>query len=338
MRRMLVRSAVVIFFVVVTSGLFFEWVLTDLMEQGSGTSSLDQAFLLSLVFDVGLVILAASALSWPLYRKIQRLESVAQKQQEGQLHVRANLRGSDALAKFAQSFDALADANEKHLENQRELLRAISHELRTPVSRLRFALEDLVCAPENKKDALRSRADADIDELDTLIEEILAYARVAPGGAPRDIAPFDLIEVLTQVLQESPKASFQVKHPETLACQGEAHLIRRALSNIVRNAVYYAKSQVSIEVNIDSQISVRVLDDGPGLPADADERLFLPFVRYNPKGVGLGTSIALAIAKRHGGSLRFHPRPPGTGALFEMQLPREMLDPSKTSTPCQPST
>lgn len=321
MKSFLLRSCLVLFLTILASGAFFEWVLLRIVQHGEGSGSLDRAFLISLLFDVVLVAVGALALSWPTYRRLKRLGAVVQMQQAGTVEARARFRGSDAIAELAHAFDALADLNASQLENQRALLRAVSHELRTPVARLRFAVEAFERAPQEAKAELRERVDRDLDELNELIEEILAYSKVAPGGAPREIESFDLREVLEEVANEHPNFSIEVHAPPALCLKGEPRLIRRAISNLVRNAVFHGRSVVRIHVEIGDTVDIRIEDDGEGLPSQADERLFLPFVRYGKSGVGLGSSIALAIAQRHGGSLSFRPRPPGSGAEFVMQLP-----------------
>lgn len=324
MTRLLFVTAGVLALVLFASGAFFEWVLVDLLHDSDPRTRTDDAFFLSTLFDVVLVGLAAAAGTWPFYRRIRRLQAVAQRQRAGDAEVRARFQGSGVLAQLAHTFDALADANAQHLESQRELLRAVSHELRTPVARLRFALAELVSTDEERRSEVRERAESDIEELDGLIDEILTYVRVGPGGAPRQTEPFDLTDVLGRVAREHPDANIKVFAPARVALHGEPYLVRRAISNLVRNAVAHAHGVVSITVTEDDGVYIRVLDDGPGVPEDADERLFQPFVRYGdrPGGIGLGLSIAHAIARRSGGTLDFSRRAPETGAEFVLRLPQ----------------
>lgn len=332
MKALVLRSCVILLITVIASGAFFEWVLLELIPQPRDPSqALDEAFLISLFFDILLVLAGALALSWPLYRRILRLQRVVEDQQKGDLEARANFEGKDAIAQLAHNFDRLADINREHIEHQRALLRAVSHELRTPVARLRFNIAALEKASKAQRSAIRERTDTDIDELDTLIEEILAYSRVTTGSVPRQLEHFDLCAVLRRLATTYPDGNLHVHAPKSLWIEGEPRLIHRAISNLVRNAVHYAKKKVEITLQTNDHIEVRVRDDGPGLPQDADHRLFLPFVRYDSQGVGLGTSIALAIAKRHGGNVNFTPRPPGDGAEFVMQLPLSLQLPETAS-------
>ncbi|MEM9696861.1 MAG: ATP-binding protein, partial [Myxococcota bacterium] len=242
----------------------------------------------------------------------------------GELDLRAGLAGSDVVSELARSFDALADANTQHLETQRELLHAISHELRTPVARLRFALAGLVAADEPHRASWRERAEANIDELHMLLDEVLAYVRAGPTGAPQQFVGFALEPLLRSIADEHPEANIVIDAPRAARMTGNPTLIRRAVSNVVRNAVHYARDVVRVTVRAGDPVVLTVLDDGPGLPEEADDRLFLPFVRYDrrPDGHGLGTSIASAVARRHGGTLDFSRRPPESGAEFVFRLPR----------------
>lgn len=330
MRRLLLIAAGVLVLVLFVSGAFFEWIWLEQLAEGSGPleARLEDAFLISSAFDVVLVGLAAVAVTWPFYRRIRHLQEVAQQQRSGDLQARASLEGSDILAELGAAFDALADANAQHLDNQRALLRAVSHELRTPVARLRFALAELVAADKGEARSLvRERAEADIEELDALIDEVLAYVRVGPGGAPREPRPFQLADVLRAIVDEYQNTNTQVllEVPDELELVGEPHLVKRAVSNLVRNAVAHAQSTVWLRATSGHRVEITVRDDGPGLPADANDEIFLPFVRHDemPGGTGLGLSIAHAIARRHGGDLDFTRRPPGTGAEFRLALPAD---------------
>lgn len=322
MKRMVLIAAGVLALVLFASGMFFEWVWLALSGEHVSDARLEDAFFLSSLFDIVLVGLAAAALSWPFYRRVRHLQRVAQQQREGDTAIRAELSGSDVLAELGQSFDALADANAQHQDNQRALLRAVSHELRTPVARLRFALAELVTAEGDRRGQVREAAEVDIDELDALVDEVLSYVRVGPGGEPRNTESFELGPMLRELQSQYP--GVEVEAPDAVQLVGEPHLVRRALSNLVRNAVAHAKETTQIVVHVGDVVEFVVTDDGPGLPDDADERIFLPFVRLNdrPDGTGLGLSIAHAIAKRHGGHLAFTRRPPGHGAEFRLTLPQ----------------
>lgn len=325
MKRALLVAFGVLAVAMFVSGAVFEWLWLDVYASAPGPleARLDEALFVSTVFDVLVVGVAATVLTWPLIRRVRHLQDVAQRQRSGDLDARARMTGSDALSELGETLDALADANAQHLDNQRALLRAVSHELRTPVARLRFALAELVDAESSDRVAAREQADTDIDELDRLIDEVLGYVRVGPGGAPMQTSSFDLMEMLRDLARDHSQDGVRVDvaGPSTLPMVGEPHLVQRAVANLLRNACTYAQAQVHVTAT--SGHTVVVADDGPGLPPDADARLLLPFVRHGDgPGTGLGLSIAETIAQRHGGNLCFDPPKPGEGAVFRLHLPQ----------------
>lgn len=320
MRRPLFFAAAILALVLVISGFVFEFLFEAM--SGSTDERMEAAFFLGSVVDVVLISLAASMIILPFRRRVRRLEAAVQRQRAGDVDARARLGGSDFLADLGRAFDRFADSNAQHLENQRALLRAVSHELRTPVARLRFALADLVSAEADRRAELREQAEADIEELDALVSEILAFVRVGPGGEPRAVERFDLVATLRPLARDEGSIRVEWDGPDQLECVGEPNLVRRAVSNLVRNGVQHANACVRLQVYEDDPVAITVRDDGPGLPKHADDRVFEPFVRLDdrPGGTGLGLSIALAIAERHGGSLDFGR--PEQGAEFRMLLPR----------------
>lgn len=319
MRRPLTFAAAVLALVLVVSGFVFEFLFDAL--PGTTDERMEAAFFLGSVVDVVLIGLAAAMIIHPFRRRVRKLEAAVQRQRAGDVDARARLEGDDFLADLGRAFDGFADSNAQHLENQRALLRAVSHELRTPVARLRFALAELVSAEAGRRAELREQADADIEELDALVAEILAFVRVGPGGEPRKEVCFDLVPVLRPLVRDEGSVRVEWDGPAQVEVVGEPNLIRRAVSNLVRNGVQHATTRVRLQVRKGDSVSITVSDDGPGLPEDADERVFEPFVRLDdrPGGIGLGLSIALAIAERHGGSLKFGR--PEQGAEFRMLLP-----------------
>lgn len=324
MRRPLTFAAAVLALVLVISGFVFEFLFEAL--PGSTDERMEAAFFLGSVVDVVLIGVAAAMIIYPFHRRVRKLESVVQRQRAGDVDARARLGGSDFLADLGRAFDGFADSNAQHLENQRALLRAVSHELRTPVSRLRFALAELVSAEAGRRAELRELAEADIEELDALVAEILAFVRVGPGGEPRREERFDLVTVLRPLAGDEGSIRVEWDGPERVEFVGEPNLVRRAVSNLVRNGVQHATTCVTLQVRKSDSVTITITDDGPGLPDDADDRVFEPFVRLDdrPGGTGLGLSIALAVAERHGGSLTFGR--PEQGAEFRMLLPNTPVD------------
>jgi two-component system sensor histidine kinase RstB len=330
MRRPLLFAAAILALVLIVSGTVFEFLFDTL--PGETEERVEAALFLGSVVDVLLIAAAATVLIYPFYRRVRTLEAAVQRQQAGDAGARAGLEGSDFLADLGRAFDGFADSNAQYLDNQRALLRAVSHELRTPVARLRFALADLVSAEPERRAELREQAEADIEELDALVGEILAFVRVGPGGEPRAAERFDLVGLLHPLIRDQGSVCVEWEGPEELEINGEPHLVRRAVSNLIRNAVEHAQSSVTVRVSNDGPIVITVSDDGPGLPPDADARIFEPFVRLDdrPGGTGLGLSIAHAVAERHEGSLEF--ATPDKGAEFRLTLPCPTAKPPPRET------
>ncbi|WP_120501447.1 ATP-binding protein [Roseovarius sp. EL26] len=193
---------------------------------------------------------------------------------------------------------------ERQIEQRTLMLSGVSHDLRTPITRLKLGLSML----EGEDSELLQR---DVLEMERLIEEFLAFARGAQEGVPE---PVDPVEFITEIVEDSKRTGDDV----ALVLQEGAgeivlrkHPMRRAVSNLIGNAVRYGNcAEVSMKLT-DRMLRIRVEDDGPGIPADLREQAMKPFARLDTarnqdlgSGVGLGLAIAADIAHAHGGTLR----------------------------------
>jgi signal transduction histidine kinase len=216
---------------------------------------------------------------------------------------------------------------------QEELLRMTSHELRTPIQRLHFGLEHLRSAhgPAREEEAL-DRMEADLTELDELIEELLTYVRLKDSAAPAR-ERVEVFPVLEELCDTSSRMSAGVtlagprSTESPLAVAVEARLLRRAISNLIVNALRHARSRVEVSLTREgSRVHVHVDDDGPGIPQADRERIFEPFQRLDDertrrsKGSGLGLAIVRRIAETHGGDISALTSELG-GARFQLSLP-----------------
>jgi signal transduction histidine kinase len=216
----------------------------------------------------------------------------------------------------------------------------ISHELRSPLARVRVALELL---PEDE--AVRKRlADVgqDLDELERLIDDVLTTSRLDATGLPHRSAPVDVPALLRQLVERAasdPATTGKavslgpgVAAAGTLVCDGA--LIKRALWNLIENAAKYGAAPIVLEVTRgDQQLAISVEDQGPGVPAGDRERVFDPFYRADKartpglaRGFGLGLTLARRVAEAHGGKARLdaaHPErdPPGCRVTLELPDP-----------------
>jgi two-component system, OmpR family, sensor histidine kinase CpxA len=272
---------------------------------------------------------------------IRTLQSVAGRIADGDLSVRASPAiGSrrDELADLARDFDRMADRIQSLLRKQLELLGDISHELRSPLTRLNVSLE---LVRRGKTDAV-DHMQADLHRLDSLIGQILTLTRLQTRDDRKTETLVNLRLIVESVAED---ARFEVKEDgksvvisraDDCWLKGDPALLRSCIENVVRNAVHYTKPQsevtLSLEVVGEGSDSARILvaDHGDGVPPEALDRIFEPFYRvseareHQTGGTGLGLSIAQRIAIVHGGSIRAHNRD-DAGLEIEIRLPARDL-------------
>jgi signal transduction histidine kinase len=272
--------------------------------------------LVMLLMVAGAVGLAAYPIVSRLTGRLERLRSSLEVWGGGRLDSRAEVEGGDEIAAVAASFNTAADRVEALLAAHKALLAHASHELRSPLTRLRVAVEMFVAQPDP---ALKPAIVHDIAELDGLVEEILLASRL-------DHAAFrlerELVDCLSLAAEEAARAGAGVRQAgsETAGAfeiQGSPRLIRRLIRNLVENAVKHGQPPVEIELERSAaaaraDILIKVRDQGPGLAEAERERVFEPF--YRPAGRpeaagswGLGLSIVRQIAELHGGRVAYEP-------------------------------
>ncbi|MFO0760107.1 MAG: ATP-binding protein [Byssovorax sp.] len=295
---------------------------------------------LFLLFVAGLS-LGVHALLRPLRRQLADLCRTADALGRGELDARAAVGSRDAIGTLASTLNRMAQEIQCLIAAREELLHMTSHELRTPIQRMHFGLEDARSAhdlPERERSF--ERMTRDLEELDQLIEELLSYVRLgeprAPGAAPVELG--SVLEDLCETMREMAGGiALCGPSPEEapLVVLGDVRLIRRAVSNLVVNALRHARSRVEVRVKQEGPaVFVLVDDDGPGIPLPERERVFEPFYRLDEaetgehRGFGLGLAIVRRIADMHGG----HAAALGSelgGARFRLALPlrcRGVLD------------
>jgi len=228
--------------------------------------------------------------------------------------------GPDDVRNASIAFNAMTDRVTRTLQSQRQLLSAVGHDLRTPLTAMRINLEFV----EDRD--LRERLSANLDELQALTESVLSAARGAGGEPKRNIDLSALIESLCADLDDlGEPVTWQAHRTAPLACRPDE--IRRAVRNLIENAVAYGgRAQVQI-VECQSAYEILVEDDGPGISEDDKSRVFEPFVRLESSrnadtgGTGLGLTLVRAIAQGHSGAVELENRPEG-GLRAKLCLPR----------------
>jgi len=268
---------------------------------------------------------------------IRALQSVAGKIADGDFSVRASpAMGSrkDELADLAGDFDKMAARIQSLLQKQQELLGDISHELRSPLTRLGVSLE---LVRRGKTDAI-GHMQADLDRLDNLIGQILTLTRLQTRDDRKSEIPVNLRPILESVAEdarfevEEDGISVVISRADDCWLSGDPTLLRSCIENVVRNAVHYTRPGTDVALTLDvignGSKSARILvaDHGEGIPPEALGHIFEPFYRvtesleHQTGGTGLGLSIAQRIATVHGGTISARNRP-GGGLEMEITLP-----------------
>jgi len=267
----------------------------------------------------------------PFERRIYALADVARQFGEGELKSRAKIGRDDAIGELARTFNSMADRIESFIERQRELVRAVSHEFRTPLARLFFLVDDAqdASSPEEKNRFL-GRIDGSLQDLNDLVEELLTFARLERDTEKLARESVDVAAVLADVsavvsdLRGDLVFETRCEQPEISAVP---RLFRRAVLNLVTNAVRHARERIQITCSCEGgTVHLHVDDDGPGIPEEARGRIFEPFFRLDESrsadsgGAGLGLAIVQRIMSLHDGQVRVADSPLG-GTRFTLVFP-----------------
>jgi signal transduction histidine kinase len=253
-------------------------------------------------------------------RPLSKLAEAAAKAAMGEPAPRVPEVGPDDVRNAAQAFNTMTDQVQRTLESQRQLLSAVGHDLRTPITAMRINIEFVEDAEQ------RERLQKNLDELRDLTEAVLSAARGAGGEARRQVDLSSLVDSVCADLDDLGKPVTWEGHPPApLLCR--ANEMRRAVRNLVENAVAYGKlAEVSMREE-PGLYEIIVADRGPGIPEEDRQRVFEPFVRLESSrnvetgGAGLGLTLVKAIAEGHGGRVILEDRPDG-GLRVILRLPR----------------
>ncbi|MFN7857007.1 MAG: ATP-binding protein [Acidovorax sp.] len=278
---------------------------------------------------LGLVGLAVAVGVYPIIRRLTlRLEALQRSVQtfgEGDLSVRVPEEGQDEVADLARQFNAAAARVEALVKSHKSLLANASHELRSPLTRIRMGLE--LMGGQQPSPAFREEILRNIAELDQLVDEILLASRLDAREA--DMGTVELVDLVGLTAEECARVDADLDASasgEPVEVRGVAKLLRRAIRNLLENARRYSSGDITVAVRrSQGQAEVRVYDRGPGVPASQRERIFEPFYRLpgaseRSGGVGLGLSLVRSIAARHNGTVHCEDRE-GGGACFVLRLP-----------------
>jgi two-component system, OmpR family, sensor kinase len=262
-----------------------------------------------------------------LTKRLEALQAGVERWGQGDLSTRVQVEGKDEVAFLAERFNQAAERIEQLLGSHKALLANASHELRSPLARIRMSLELL---GQEGPAAQREEIGRSIRELDQLIDEILLASRLDRQG---DAEPFEEVDLMGLAAEECARsgAQLQIEPADVghgMLLQGSPRLLRRLLRNLLENAQRHGKGEVTASIErLGAQWVLRVRDQGPGVPPAERERIFEPFYRLSGRseqsgGVGLGLALVKTIAERHGGSVACE-EALGGGAMFVVRLPRQ---------------
>lgn len=273
------------------------------LPRGRVSASNPHQLLVWMIFTSVLMTLISSIFLRNQLRPIRRLSKAAEEFGKGR-HVPYRPAGATEVRSAGQAFLDMRGRIERHIEQRTMMLSGVSHDLRTPLTRLRLELS-MMDPSEETEAALR-----DVRDMERLVDEFLSFAR---GDALDDVKPTDLAGLVRQVVVDAERAGQRVELGAVEAT-GTVPLrpmaVARALDNLLSNAARYGKAARVEVATLGTLVRIRVEDDGPGIPADRYEEALKPFARLDPArnqdraGVGLGLAIASDIARKHGGRLQ----------------------------------
>lgn len=265
--------------------------------------------------------LAAYPVVRHLTRRLERLREGVEKFGGGALDARVDVKGREEVAAVARSFNAAAVRIEQLVGAHRKLLANASHELRSPLARLRMAI-DLSGLPAN--DGQSREINANLAEIDELVEEILLASRLEHTAAAAKLEPLDLSGLVAEECSRHGIEMSGVAAPMS----GDRRLLTRLTRNLLLNAMRHGRPPVDVDVSSDARgVTLTVRDHGDGLPPGEEARVFEPFYRpagrsESAGGWGLGLALVRQIAELHGGTAR-HETPADGGARFVVHLLRK---------------
>ncbi|MGQ3215343.1 ATP-binding protein [Shinella sp.] len=288
------------------------------------SGSLQRQSIISFVLSALVLAVGGGVFARRIARPLTALSDAADRLGRGEQRRPLPETGPDDLRKTAAAFNRMQARLHRFVSDRTQMLAAIGHDLRTPLTTLRLRAEYI------KDTALQERIIATVDEMQSMVDATLAFAKgEATAGGTRTIDLNALVESLCEDMAAVyPDIAFAEGERLAFGCRPEN--LRRALRNLIENAVRYGGvARVSVAAS-DSEVRISIEDDGPGIPENQLEAVFSPFLRLEDSrnrqtgGVGLGLSIARAIAHQHGGDIHLSNRNPGLRAV--LILPRENRD------------
>lgn len=278
---------------------------------------------------ISFLVLGLVLIVWlrPLWLDLMQFKRVTEQLAQGNLNVERKTSRFSAISYLTEQFHIMAQKVANLMTDQKQLVNAVSHELRTPLARLKFALAMLQSAQPEQVSGMQQ----DVQEMESLIDEMLSYARLEIAGEQFSREEFDLSELMQAQLDKLRGLSSKeitTSIESDIKVNANAHYLARVIQNLLQNADKYGASQIEVSLReVEQQVIIVVEDDGEGIAEDQYENVFMPFVRLEKSrnkhlgGYGLGLAIVKKIVSWHKGQCVVAKSKLG-GASFVITLPK----------------
>jgi two-component system osmolarity sensor histidine kinase EnvZ len=251
-------------------------------------------------------------------RPIVLLSQAAERFGKGQFDSDFKVSGALEIRQASYEFERMKRRILKHISQRTAMLSGISHDLKTPLTRLKLQIELL-----NKNQKLNSLKE-EITEMEKMINEYLDFAS---NQYSQPVEKFNIVQLIQNLIDKSFKKNIKIKSPKSLIFSGRKNLIRRCIANIINNSQKYAENISITCKKIKKNILINIDDDGPGIADEHKEKVFRPFYRVDKSrslkdsNVGLGLSIVEDIVNSHGGTVKLLNNPKGKGLRVSLSFP-----------------
>jgi len=251
-------------------------------------------------------------------RPIVLLSQAAERFGKGQFDSDFKVSGALEIRKASYEFERMKRRILKHISQRTAMLSGISHDLKTPLTRLKLQIELL-----NKNQKLNSLKE-EINEMEKMINEYLDFAS---NQYSQPVEKFNIVQLIQNLIDKSFKKNIKIKSPKNLIFSGRKNLIRRCIANIINNSQKYSENILITCKKMKKIIRIDIDDDGPGIADEHKEKVFRPFYRVDKSrslkdsNVGLGLSIVEDIVNSHGGNVKLLNNPKGKGLRVSLSFP-----------------
>ena len=269
--------------------------------------------------------------SYPLIKRLNLLRDKAVKFGSGDLTQRLELSKTSYISEIETEFNRMAQRVESLVNDNKLISSAVSHDLRTPLARLRLGI-DVLSESNNQanRDKYQKRLSRDIDEMQSLVEVLLDYAKLEQSLIKQDVKPTDLNKLVKQCADYSNNQDVSTKvvielleGNRSMEVAGDEKYLGLLFNNLLGNAVKYCNHKVIVELALEkNHCIINIHDDGKGINHDNQSDIFKPFIKYNSDSYGMGLAIAERITHWHKGNISVTRSQLIGGALFKVSFPR----------------